>query len=96
MLIIHVLIMQKISTLKETQGVESTKSIFIYSQTGSGKTYTMEGMDDEDDKRGIISRTSSKIFEETSSLVEKVWDHFKLNDLYSKLLRHLIRNQIIR
>ena len=72
MLIIHVLIMQKISTLKETQGVESTKSIFIYSQTGSGKTYTMEGMDDEDDKRGIISRTSSKIFEETSSLVEKV------------------------
>ena len=59
-------------TVKEILGVESTKSIFIYRQTGSGKTYTMEGMDDEDDKRGIISRTSSKIFEETSSLIEKV------------------------
>ena len=70
MLIIRVIFF--FDPLEETQGVESTKSIFIYSQTGSGKTYTMEGMDDEDDKRGIISRTSSKIFEETSSLVEKV------------------------
>ena len=40
-------------------------------QTGSGKTYTMEGFDN-DRQKGIISRTISKIFEETSSLVEKV------------------------
>jgi hypothetical protein len=43
----------------------------IFRQTGSGKTYTMEGIDD-DRQRGIISRTISKIFEETCSLVEKV------------------------
>ena len=43
----------------------------FFRQTGSGKTYTMEGVD-KDGQRGIISRTISKIFEETSSLVEKV------------------------
>ena len=59
--------------------------IFISRQTGSGKTYTMEGMDDEDDKRGIISRTSSKIFQETSSLVEKV-KAYSVFDIYLKML----------
>ena len=47
-------------------------SLLTFRQTGSGKTYTMEGMDDDDVKRGIISRTSSKIFQETSGLIEKV------------------------
>ena len=46
--------------------------LLTFRQTGSGKTYTMEGMDDDDVKRGIISRTSSKIFQETSGLIEKV------------------------
>ena len=63
--------------------------IFISRQTGSGKTYTMEGMDDEDDKRGIISRTSSKIFQETSSLVEKV-KAYSVFDIYLKMLYYLV------
>ena len=42
-----------------------------FRQTGSGKTYTMEGVEN-DNQHGIISRTISKIFEETNSLVEKV------------------------
>ena len=62
--------------------------IFISRQTGSGKTYTMEGMDDEDDKRGIISRTSSKIFQETSSLVEKV-KAYSIFDIYLKMLYYI-------
>ena len=62
--------------------------IFISRQTGSGKTYTMEGMDDEDDKRGIISRTSSKIFQETSSLVEKV-KAYSFFDIYLKMLYYI-------
>ena len=43
----------------------------MFRQTGSGKTYTMEGIDN-DGQRGIISRTITKIFEETNNLVEKV------------------------
>ena len=45
-----------------------------FRQTGSGKTYTMEGVEN-DNQHGIISRTISKIFEETNSLVEKVHDY---------------------
>ena len=48
--------------------------IFAYGQTGSGKTFTMEG--DETGKHvGIIPRTIEKIFQETSSLVEKGWKY---------------------
>ncbi len=45
--------------------------IFAYGQTGSGKTFTMEGGTDEDQK-GMIPLTISKIFEETARLTEKV------------------------
>ena len=51
------------------------KNNLILRQTGSGNTYTMEGMDDEDIKRGIISRTSSKIFQETSDPVLQVYSN---------------------
>src|SRR5437870_3007385 len=42
------------------QGFNGT--IFAYGQTGTGKTYTMEGIDNPKDKRGIIPRSFESIF----------------------------------
>lgn len=40
----------------------STGTIFAYGQTGTGKTYTMEGERDEPEKRGIIPNSFAHIF----------------------------------
>ena len=37
-------------------------TIFAYGQTGTGKTYTMEGERDEAEKRGIIPNSFAHIF----------------------------------
>jgi len=37
-------------------------TIFAYGQTGTGKTYTMEGIKDDSDKRGIIPNSFDHIF----------------------------------
>ncbi|KAJ8687373.1 hypothetical protein QAD02_023167 [Eretmocerus hayati] len=37
-------------------------TIFAYGQTGTGKTYTMEGSKTNDDRRGIIPRSFEQIF----------------------------------
>ncbi|XP_037086566.1 kinesin-like protein KIF3B [Pollicipes pollicipes] len=42
------------------QGFNGT--IFAYGQTGTGKTYTMEGVRDDPDQRGIIPRSFDHIF----------------------------------
>ena len=48
------------------QGYNAT--IFAYGQTGTGKTYTMEGFH-QDDQRGIIPRAIEQIFNHISSSV---------------------------
>ena len=40
----------------------SAGTIFAYGQTGTGKTYTMEGERDEPEKRGIIPNSFAHIF----------------------------------
>merc|ERR1712223_2221695 len=69
--------------------------IFAYGQTGSGKTFTMEG--DETGKHvGIIPRTIEKIFQETSSLVEKGWK-YKMEasflEIYNEEIRDLLATE---
>merc|ERR1719464_1755094 len=69
--------------------------IFAYGQTGSGKTYTMEGVEN-DNQHGIISRTISKIFEETNSLVEKGWSYkIEANfvEIYNEEIRDLLATE---
>ena len=39
-------------------------TIFAYGQTGTGKTYTMEGRDERDNFLGIIPRAFRQIFKE--------------------------------
>mgnify|MGYP003887095805 FL=1 len=41
-------------------GVEST--VFAYGQTGTGKTYTMEGHINDEDQKGVIPRAVEAIF----------------------------------
>jgi kinesin family protein 3/17 len=37
-------------------------TIFAYGQTGTGKTYTMEGSDDKEEFKGIVPRSIRYIF----------------------------------
>ena len=37
-------------------------TIFAYGQTGTGKTYTMEGVREEAEKRGIVPNSFAHIF----------------------------------
>lgn len=52
-------------------GIEST--VFAYGQTGTGKTYTMEGIIDDEDLRGLIPRACAGLFKilEDSRFIEK-------------------------
>lgn len=36
--------------------------VFAYGQTGTGKTYTMEGLDQDEDQAGIIPRAFQQIW----------------------------------
>lgn len=38
-------------------------TIFAYGQTGTGKTFTMEGVNDPPELRGIIPRAFAQVFE---------------------------------
>ena len=44
------------------KGYEAT--VFAYGQTGTGKTYTMEGDISADVQRGVIPRSCESIFEQ--------------------------------
>mmetsp|Transcript_30074 Transcript_30074/g.84731 ORF Transcript_30074/g.84731 Transcript_30074/m.84731 type:complete len:830 (-) Transcript_30074:245-2734(-) len=47
------------------QGYEATA--FAYGQTGTGKTYTMEGCTDSEDKRGLIPRAAAAVLDALKS-----------------------------
>jgi kinesin family protein 3/17 len=46
-------------------------TIFAYGQTGTGKTYTMEGIRDSEENKGIIPRTFEQIFGTIGGTVDK-------------------------
>jgi kinesin family protein 3/17 len=52
------------------QGYNGT--IFAYGQTGTGKTYTMEGVRNDDEKRGVIPRSFKQIFNHISQSENEV------------------------
>ena len=61
-------------------------TIFAYGQTGSGKTYTMgTGVDDggDDDRKGILPRMISDLFERLDAEVEKCANEGYSYEVYS-------------
>ena len=48
------------AVLSTLQGYNAT--IIAYGQTGTGKTYTMEGVHADEEQRGIIPRSIEEIF----------------------------------
>jgi hypothetical protein len=46
-------------------------TVFAYGQTGTGKTWTMEGSRENQDLKGLIPRTFDHIFEAIGSIDEK-------------------------
>ena len=50
----------KSAVLSVLEGYNAT--IFAYGQTGTGKTYTMEGFSSSEQQRGIIPRAMEEIF----------------------------------
>lgn len=49
-------------------------TIFAYGQTGTGKSFTMQGKDDPPELRGIIPSSFNYVFEKISSVRE--WEIF--------------------
>jgi hypothetical protein len=49
------------AVLSVLQGYNAT--IIAYGQTGTGKTYTMEGVHNDEEQRGIIPRSIEEIFQ---------------------------------
>src|SRR5690242_8901002 len=52
-------------------GSADVGTIFAYGQTGTGKTFTMEGLTDEKNK-GVIPRTFDHIFQHVETSTETV------------------------
>jgi kinesin family protein 3/17 len=50
--------------------VSSVGTIFAYGQTGTGKSFTMEGRDDPPELRGIIPSTFNYVFDTISQQSE--------------------------
>ncbi|KAF0989866.1 hypothetical protein HZS_7409, partial [Henneguya salminicola] len=71
-------------------GYNST--IFVYGQTSSGKTYTMEGDFDENNKRGIIPRIIQDIFAYIYEMDENLELHIKVSyfEIYLDSIRDLL------
>jgi hypothetical protein len=74
------------------QGYNGT--IFAYGQTGTGKTWTMEGIPSSEDQKGINTRSFEQIFKGVDSAASNVqYVHYTRNDLAPLHLypRYLVR-----
>ena len=71
-------------------------TIFAYGQTGTGKTFTMEGADDDEnhDNRGIVPRTIHYIFEAITKAAntKKYLVRTSFLELYNEQLIDLLVN----
>ncbi|XP_052180529.1 kinesin-like protein KIN-14C [Diospyros lotus] len=67
--------------------------IFAYGQTGSGKTYTMMGMPESPEQKGLIPRSLEQIFQSSQSLLAQGWK-FKMQasmlEIYNETIRDLL------
>lgn len=73
------------------EGYNST--VFAYGQTGCGKSFSMQGVDNPPSQRGIIPRSFEHIFE-AISLVEdiKYLVHASYLEIYNEEIRDLLGN----
>jgi len=57
-------------------------TIFAYGQTGTGKTYTMEGIREDSIKKGVIPRTFEHIFAHIAASQNEQYLVSQLNDFF--------------
>ena len=79
-----------INTTTSIGGYNAT--IFAYGQTGTGKTYTMEGDIQDEVKKGIIPRSVEKLFDGVAEADENIEFTFKVNyiEIYMEKIRDLL------
>lgn len=67
-------------------------TIFAYGQTGTGKTYTMDGIAEEPEKRGIVPRAFEHIYDFATANAEthKVSVSVQYVELYNEEIRDLL------
>ena len=73
------------------QGFNGT--VFAYGQTGAGKTFTMEGVPEDPDLRGIIPRTFRDIFDKIA-VAKKSEKKELFFSLFLKLVLFLLRTTV--
>ncbi|KAL6990853.1 hypothetical protein U1Q18_008976 [Sarracenia purpurea var. burkii] len=67
--------------------------IFAYGQTGSGKTYTMMGMPEAPEQKGLIPRSLEQIFQTSQSLLAQGWKYkmqASMLEIYNETIRDLL------
>lgn len=67
--------------------------IFAYGQTGSGKTYTMMGMPEYPDQKGLIPRSLEQIFQTSQVLSAQGWKYkmqASILEIYNETIRDLL------
>ena len=71
-------------------------TIFAYGQTGTGKTFTMEGENDPPELRGIIPRAFAQIFEQIASRGDEATEFLvraSYLEIYNEDVRDLLSKQ---
>ena len=75
------------------QGYNGT--IFAYGQTGTGKTFTMEGVLDQPDLKGIIPRTIESIFNSINSMSNQQFlVQVSFVEIYNEEVRDLLSKNV--
>ena len=72
------------------EGINCT--LFCYGQTSSGKTYTMEGIDNNKNLQGIIPRTTEYIFDQIPNSSKEIEFNIKCNyyQIYNAKIQDLL------
>eukprot|EP00939_MAST-03C_sp_MAST-3C-sp1_P002201 g2201.t1 len=76
------------------QGFNGT--VFAYGQTGAGKTFTMEGVPEDPDLRGIIPRTFRDIFDKIAVAKKSEKKEFLVRASYLEIYNEEIRDLLSR
>lgn len=63
-------------------------TIFAYGQTGTGKTYTMEGIRNNEEKRGVIPQSFDHIFNHIAQSCDR---QFLVQASYMEIYQEQIR-----
>ncbi|KAJ9566172.1 hypothetical protein OSB04_002138, partial [Centaurea solstitialis] len=67
--------------------------IFAYGQTGSGKTYTMMGIPEAPQQKGLIPRSLEQVFQTSQALAAQGWKYkmqASMLEIYNETIRDLL------